>query len=144
MGTCGRPYRGSVRCTDGGQACGDGQDRAEGKCERGGAAGADYEEESAGNEETDAPRAPPPPKKPKLAAGRSKAATRQVKATDAPRKTTEAPAPRRFGELKCYACNQLGHLDRECPDDEARTRNDEYLARRVQERKRQENEDRAT
>ncbi|KAE8985899.1 hypothetical protein PR001_g22751 [Phytophthora rubi] len=103
----------------------------------------DSEEEGDDDQEAEAVHAPPPPKKPKLADRRPKAVTRQAKAVNVLRTTEAVAAPRRFGEVKCYACNQLDRIARECPDDEARARNDEYLAKRHQDMKAQGNEDRA-
>ncbi|KAE9038086.1 hypothetical protein PR001_g8116 [Phytophthora rubi] len=101
------------------------------------------EEEGDDDQEAEADHAPPPSKKPKLAARRPTAVTQQAKAVNVPRTAEVVAVPRRFGEVKCYACNQLGHIARACPDDEARARNDEYLAKRHQGMKAQGNEDRA-
>ncbi|KAE9086397.1 hypothetical protein PF010_g20103 [Phytophthora fragariae] len=57
------------------------------------AAGNDYDDESNDGEEADAPHVPPPPKKAKFAARRSKAATRQVTAMEASGKSTVAAPP---------------------------------------------------
>ncbi|KAE9105134.1 hypothetical protein PF010_g13124 [Phytophthora fragariae] len=103
----------------------------------------DSEEEGDDDQEAEAVHPPPPPKKPKLADRRPKDVTRQAKAVNVLRTTEAVAAPRRFGEVKCYACNQLDRIARECPDDEARARNDEYLAKRHQDMKAQGNEDRA-
>ncbi|GMF37186.1 unnamed protein product [Phytophthora fragariaefolia] len=104
----------------------------------------DYAQQSEDGEEEGVAHTPPPAKKPKTTVRQTKAVTRQAKGFEAPRTTSETTATkRRFGEVKCYACNRFGHMARECPDDEARTRNEEYLARRNQELKRQENDERA-
>ncbi|OWZ10378.1 hypothetical protein PHMEG_00016780 [Phytophthora megakarya] len=85
-----------------------------------------------------------PVRKQKTVAKRQKAATRLAKGVEAPRgKSDQKPPSRDWSDAKCYACYQLGHIAANCPDAEARARNEAYLARRNQERK-QENEERAT
>ncbi|GMF45420.1 unnamed protein product [Phytophthora fragariaefolia] len=87
----------------------------------------DREEESEDDQAAGAPYSPPPAKKSKLTARHSKATVRQAKGTSTAQTTTDAArGSRTFAEVKCCGCNQLGHMARECPDDEART-----LQRRV-------------
>ncbi|GMF52611.1 unnamed protein product [Phytophthora fragariaefolia] len=103
----------------------------------------DYVRQSDDDEEAGVAPTPPPAKKTKSTTRRAKAVTRQVKGVEAPRMTGgTAQVDRRYGEPKCYACNRFGHMARECPDDEARTRNEEYLAKRRQEAKLRENGER--
>ncbi|OWY97966.1 LOW QUALITY PROTEIN: hypothetical protein PHMEG_00031386 [Phytophthora megakarya] len=71
--------------------------------------------------ETGVPSTPPPAKKHKAAAQRTKAATRQVKAPDQSK-------PRWVNTGRCFACGTDVHFARECPDKEAKARNDAYLA----------------
>ncbi|OWZ00969.1 hypothetical protein PHMEG_00027734 [Phytophthora megakarya] len=82
------------------------------------------------------------PKRRKSAASWQKAATRQAKGVGVQTTLTDSKPPvRSYSQTQCYACHQLGHLAANCPDDEARTRNEAYLARRRQTQK-QENEKR--
>ncbi|GMF33950.1 unnamed protein product [Phytophthora fragariaefolia] len=91
-----------------------------------------YDKESEDDRAAGAPYTPPPAKKPKPTVRRSEAATRQAKGASTSRVTTEATSSsQRFSGAKCYACNRLGHMARESPDDEARVRNEEYLAKHV-------------
>ncbi|OWZ15673.1 hypothetical protein PHMEG_00010643 [Phytophthora megakarya] len=64
--------------------------------------------------EAGVPSTPPPAKKHKAAPRRTKTVTRQVKASDQSK-------PR-------WACGNDCHFVRECPDKEAKARNDAYLA----------------
>ncbi|OWY96820.1 hypothetical protein PHMEG_00032814 [Phytophthora megakarya] len=89
------------------------------------------------------PRAPPPTKKRRVAARRTRAATRQVKGLEAPKSEPGAKTTaRNYDQTKCYACNEQGHIAAYCPDAEARTRNNAYPAQWNQELQ-QENEKRA-
>ncbi|OWZ08465.1 hypothetical protein PHMEG_00018991 [Phytophthora megakarya] len=85
-----------------------------------------------------------PFRKQKTVANRQKAATRLAKGVEDPReKPDQKPPSRDWSDVKCYACYQPGYIEANCPDTEARARNEAYLPRRNQERK-QENEERAT
>ncbi|OWY98038.1 hypothetical protein PHMEG_00031298, partial [Phytophthora megakarya] len=57
---------------------------------------------------------------------------RQLPAKEAPRSSADKSTTRPFGDVKCYASNQLWHVSHYCPDKEANARNDAYLARRAQ------------
>ncbi|KAE8983872.1 hypothetical protein PR001_g23332 [Phytophthora rubi] len=99
-----------------------------------------YEEEESDNDaETTVSHTPAPAKKRKSAERGTKAATRLVKPGETA--TDEKPASQRLG-VQCYACHHFGHIAAKCPDDDARTRNEEYLKRR-HEQNPQGNEERA-
>ncbi|KAE9283658.1 hypothetical protein PF008_g27350 [Phytophthora fragariae] len=72
----------------------------------------------------------PQRKKQKAVVRKTKGAVRLAKAepqsADTAQKANRWPST----DTKCYACGGTGHFARECPDPEARARNDAYLASR--------------
>ncbi|OWY94724.1 hypothetical protein PHMEG_00035465 [Phytophthora megakarya] len=96
----------------------------------------DQEAERPGSDDDDTPLPTPLVRKQKTTK-HLKATTRQVKSAAEARTVTEKPrsTAQFIGDNRCYACGGPGHFARECPNDDAKRRNDEYLARREQQQK---------